>query len=186
MNGNTVKTIALGVTGSIAAYKAAEICSRLVQAGVDVNVLMTEAATKLVGERTFLTLSRNPVVSNLWNVPEWRPEHIELAERTSLLVVAPCSANFIAKHAAGIADDALTTYALAHDGPVILAPAMNPRMWAHPATRTNVGTLKERGVEFVGPVDGRVACGEGGVGRMSDVDSIVERSLAALNAESGR
>ena len=175
------KTVVLGVTGSIAAYKAAEICSRLVKAGCGVHVVMTEAATKLVGPRTFLTLSKNPVVTDLWETPEWKPEHIELAERAALLLVAPCTANFIAKHARGIADDALTTYALAHDGPVLLAPAMNPRMWNHPATRENVAILEKRGVKLVGPAVGDVACGESGKGRMEEPETIVAETLALLD-----
>lgn len=177
------KTIALGVTGSIAAYKAAEICSRLTKAGCDVHVIMTASATELIAPRTFLTLSRNPVVTDLWEAPEWKPEHIELAERADILLVAPATANFIAKHARGIADDALTTYALAHDGPVLVAPAMNPRMWRHPATRENAEILAGRGVEFVGPAIGDVACGESGAGRMEEPETIVERVLAALGAE---
>ncbi len=174
--------VVLGVTGSIAAYKAAEICSALVKSDVDVFVVMTEAATKLVGERTFLTLSRNPVVTDLWEISDWRPGHVALAERSSLLLVAPCTANFIAKHAHGIADDALTAHALAYGGKTLLAPAMNPGMWAHPATRANVDILRERGAEFVGPDEGGVACGADGVGRMAAPDEIVDRVLTALSA----
>ena len=172
---NKPETIALGVTGSIAAYKAADLCSKLVQRNYNVVVLMTASARKLITTQTFLTLSRNPVISDLWETGEWQPGHIELAARASLLLVAPCTANFIGKYANGVADDALSTYALSHRGKVLLAPAMNPAMWMHPAVRNNVRILKERGVEFIGPAEGRVACGEAeGPGRMTDVDSILE------------
>jgi phosphopantothenoylcysteine synthetase/decarboxylase len=168
------KTIALGVTGSIAAYKAADLCSKLVQADFEVIVIMTEAATKLVTPQTFLTLSKNPVITDLWKIPDWRPGHIELAERAEIFAVVPATANFIGKYTNGIADDALTTYALSHTGKVLIAPAMNPKMWRHPAVQTNVKILKERGVEFCGPAAGRVACGDDGEGRMESVNTIFE------------
>ncbi len=161
------KVVVLGITGSIAAYKAADLCSRLVKADFDVHVIMTASALKLVGEHTFLTLSRNPVITDLWEMPQWQPGHIELSERADILAVAPCSANFIGKYANGIADDALTTYALSHAGPVLIAPAMNPRMWQHPAVKDNVKKLRSRQVHVIGPGRGRVACGEAkGTGRM--------------------
>lgn len=172
---NERTTIALGITGSIAAYKAADLCSRLTKRDFDVNVLMTASAGKLVGEQTFFTLSRNPVISSLWNLSEWQPGHIALAERATLLIVAPCTANFIGKYTHGIADDALTTYALSHLGPVILAPAMNPVMWQQPAVQDNVKVLKQRGIYFVGPGTGTVACGASGVGRMAEVESIIDK-----------
>lgn len=168
------KTIVLGVTGSIAAYKAADLCSKLVQADFDVVVIMTDAAQKLVTQQTFLTLSRNPVITDLWNIPEWQPGHIALAEKAELLVVAPATANFLGKYAHGIADDALSTYALSHPGKVIVAPAMNPKMWKHPAVQDNVKLLKKRGVEFVGPASGRVACGDDGTGRMDSVEGLLK------------
>lgn len=171
----TKKTIALGVTGSIAAYKAADLCSKLVQTDFDVVVLMTAAAQKLVTSQTFLTLSRNPVITDLWNMPDWQPGHIELAERASLLVVAPCTANFIGKLAHGIADDALTTYALSHTGDILLAPAMNPKMWKNAAVQDNVSLLKKRGIGFIGPASGKVACGDDGEGRMESVEAILAR-----------
>lgn len=180
--GVNMKTVALGVTGSIAAYKTADLCGRLVKANLDVVVVMTAAARELIAPRTFLTLSRNPVITSLWDAPEWRPEHTALADRASLLVVAPCTANFIGKYAGGIADDALTTLALTHDGPALLAPAMNPRMWGHPAVRDNCDLLKRRGVEFVGPASGTVACGDEGVGRMEEVEIILKRILAILKS----
>jgi phosphopantothenoylcysteine decarboxylase/phosphopantothenate--cysteine ligase len=169
---NAQACIVLGVTGSIAAYKAADLTSRLVQADLDVHVLMTKNATNLVQPQTFLTLSRNAVTTDLWDVPNWRPEHIALADQADLLVVVPASANFIGKLAHGIADDALSTYALSHTGPVILAPAMNPRMWGHAAVQENLAALRRRGVAIVEPEEGRVACGEGGKGRLASVETI--------------
>ena len=172
--------LVLGVTGSIAAYKASELTSQLRKAGVTVRVMMTEAATRLVCPQTFQTLSRAPVVTSLWDSPEWQPRHIELALETKLLVVAPATANILAKMAQGIADDALSTFCLSHDGPVLVAPAMNPRMWKHPATQANVRLLRERGVHFVGPVVGSVACGEAGMGRMASVEEILAAALELM------
>lgn len=166
-------TVVLGVSGSISAYKAADLTSKLVQAGVDVHVVMTANAAKLVCPLTFLTLSRNPVTTDLWEQPQWQPGHIALADRADLLVVAPATANALAKMAHGIADDALSTFCLSHDGPVLVAPAMNPRMWAHPAVQANCGILRERGVEVVGPGVGRVACGHDGPGRLAPVGDIL-------------
>jgi len=167
------KTVVLGVTGSIAAYKAADICSKLSQTGHDVHVIMTESATKLVTEQTFLTLSRNPVISSLWDIPDWKPGHITLAERAALLVIAPCTANFIGKMLSGIADDALSTYALSHAGKILVAPAMNPRMWANRIVQMNCARLKEIGIRFIGPAKGKVACGDEGEGRMADTADIL-------------
>jgi phosphopantothenoylcysteine decarboxylase/phosphopantothenate--cysteine ligase len=167
------KAIALGVTGSIAAYKAAEITSRLVKEGYDVTVIMTESALKFVGEKTFFTLSRNKVITNLWDLPEWQPAHIELAARIKLFVVAPASANIIGKIANGIADDALSTFAMSHSGKLLVAPAMNLRMWNNQAVKDNCRRLKSRGAIFAGPSIGRLACGEEGFGRMSEPDEIV-------------
>jgi len=174
-------TIALGVTGSIAAYKAADLCSTLNKHDVESVVLMTKSALKLVGEQTFFTLSRNPVITDLWDVSDWQPGHIELSERAELLVVAPATANFIGKYTNGIADDPLTTYALSHTGPVLIAPAMNPKMWAHPAVQENCAKLKERGVHFVDPADGIVACGDKGTGKLAPVSDIVDRILSLLS-----
>lgn len=168
------KTVVLGVTGSIAAYKGADLCSKLVQVGYDVQVIMTAAAQKLVGPQTFFTLSRNPVMLDLWTMPEWKPGHVDLADRAELLVVAPCTANFIGKLANGIGDDALSTFALAFEGPVLIAPGMNPKMWANAAVRENVGRLQARGVKFIGPAAGRVACGDDiRPGRMEEVSAII-------------
>jgi phosphopantothenoylcysteine synthetase/decarboxylase len=177
---NKKKTVALAVTGSIAAYKAADLCSQMVKKGLDVTVIMTESAQKLICAQTFLTLSKNQVVTDLWDIPDWRPGHIELAERAELLVVAPCTANFIGKFANGIADDALSTYALSHSGKVLLAPAMNPKMWANPIVKANCEKLKGFKVEFVGPASGPVACGADGEGRMSEVKEIMNKLLSLI------
>ena len=119
--------ILLGVTGGIAIYKAADLCSKLSGAGYDVHVMMTDSARHLISDKLFFTLSRNPVIFDLWDTPTWKPGHIEISELASLMVIAPCTANFLGKYANGIADDALTTSAMAYQGEVLLAPAMNTR-----------------------------------------------------------
>ena len=141
----TVKHVVLGVTGGIAAYKAADLTSKLTQLGITVHVVMTESATELVTPRTFQTLSRQPVTTSLWEVQDWRPEHVELAQLADLMVIAPCTANMIGKIAHGIGDDALSTCVLANQAPLLLAPAMNPAMWQNLAVQENVATLRHRG-----------------------------------------
>ncbi|MDD2478332.1 MAG: flavoprotein [Victivallaceae bacterium] len=172
---NDHKSIILGVTGCIGAYKAADLCSKLTQSSYDVHVVMTSNAMKLVGELTFQTLSRNRVISSLWDSPEWEPRHTSLADKCALLVVAPCTASMMAKLAYGIADDALSTLALAHDGALMIAPAMNPRMWRHLAVQQNVSILKQRGAIFIEPGTGVVACGDYGTGRLEDIPVILEK-----------
>ena len=164
--------ITLGVTGGIAAYKAADLCSKLTQKGFQVQVVMTENATKFVAPLTFQTLSRRPVITQLWEHADWKPEHVAVAQETKLFVVAPCTANFLAKYAHGLADDALSTFAISMHCPALLAPAMNPAMWSHPAVQENVRILQSRGVHFAEPAKGRVACGADGVGRMASVEEI--------------
>ena len=178
------KKIILGVTGGIAAYKSADLCSKLTAAGYDVHVIMTASAQQLITQRCFLTLSRNPVICSLWDVPDWKPEHIELSESADLCVVAPCTANFIGKYTHGIADDALTTAALAFTGIMLLAPAMNCRMWKSPAVQENCAILRKRGVHFIGPEKGRLACGDDDVGRMSEVPDIVAKIQKLLSGKS--
>ncbi len=176
-------TVVLGVTGSIAAYKSVDLVSRLRRSGVDVQVVMTDNAARLVAPLTFLTISRNPVVDSLWNMPRWEPGHIALAEKSQLLVIAPATANIIGKLAGGIADDALSTFALAHRGPLLIAPAMNPRMWSNPTVQENCRVLRRRGARFLGPDSGSVACAGGevtGGGRMSEPESITRAVLASL------
>src|SRR5438876_9467773 len=153
----TGKNIVLGVTGSIAAYKAVDLASQLTKQNCDVHVVVTADALRFITPLTFKTLSRHPVVSDLYDEEEgWKPTHITLADEADLLLVAPATANFIAKMAHGIADDALTCIALALNpkAKVLLAPAMNGKMWLHPATLQNVAVLKARGVEFIGPEEG--------------------------------
>jgi phosphopantothenoylcysteine decarboxylase/phosphopantothenate--cysteine ligase len=162
--------ILLGVTGGIAAYKACELTRLLVKAGHDVVPLVTEGAQRFVTEETFLALARRPRNEDVY-------PHLT---RADLLVVAPCTANTLAKLSQGIADNVLTEAALAHRGPVLIAPAMNPRMWAHPATRANVETLRARGIELIGPDEGEMAEGEWGVGRLAEPDEIAARVAQLL------
>ena len=172
--------IILGVTGSIAAYKAAEITRRLRKAGAGVTCVMTAGATQFITPITLQALTGRKVVTSLFaDQPdeEWDMEHLALTEKANAILVAPATANFIARHAAGMADDALTAICLAAACPVFLAPAMNARMWTHPATRDNVATLKRRGVKFVGPVEGPHAEMQSGPGRMSDPEKIVAQVL---------
>lgn len=178
------REILVGVSGGIAAYKTAALVSRLVQAGAGVSVVMTEHATRFVGPLTFQTLSGRPVYKDLWTSAEvWSAEHIALAERADLAVVAPATANIIGKLVCGLADDLLSTVLLAVEVPLVLAPAMNARMWAHPAVRANVRTLAERGVRLVGPAEGRLACGTVGPGRMVEPEDIL---AAIVNLMGGR
>ena len=173
--------IVLGVTGGIACYKSADLCSKLVSLGCGVSVVMTANARKLISERIFFTLSRNPVLTDLFDIPDWMPGHVGLAEKADLLVVAPATANFLGKLASGIADDALSTVALTHRKPILVAPAMNPMMWESPAVQDNCALLRKRGVRFVGPGEGRLACGTSGCGRMSEVPEILETIRALLD-----
>lgn len=169
------KCILLGVTGGIAAYKSVDLCSKLSSLGYDVCVVMTQSAQKLVSECLFRTLSKNPVLTDLFESPDWRPGHVALADRADLMVVAPATANFIGKLANGIADDALSTAALAFHKRILLAPAMNTHMWRHPAVQKNCETLRSWDVEFVGPASGHLACGDVGEGRMVEVPEIIAK-----------
>ena len=178
----TGKEVVLGVTGGIAAYKSAEVVSRLRHLGINVNVIMTKNATEFVAPLTFETLSANPVVTDTFNRPErWEVEHVALAKKADVFVIAPATANILAKMACGIADDMLSTTVLATKAPVLVAPAMNTGMWTAEATQKNVAVLKQRGVHFVGPDSGILACGDTGAGRMSEPEAIVEAILGLLN-----
>jgi phosphopantothenoylcysteine decarboxylase/phosphopantothenate--cysteine ligase len=179
------KTIILGVTGGIAAYKAATLVSRLKDLGAEVWVVMTKAATQLMGPLTFRTLSGNPVITDLFSLElsALAVPHIALAEKADLVVLAPCTANIIGKAAQGIADDALTTIIMAATAPKLIAPAMNGKMWRNPAVAKNVQTLKEQGCEFIGPAEGKLACGEEDLGRMAEAEEILERIIQALVPE---
>src|SRR6202047_2941418 len=171
------KTIVLGVTGSIAAYKSAELTSLLVKQGHEVFVVMTQDATEFITPLTLQTLSKNPVMTSFYDEKEnWRPGHIELADRANLLVIAPATAHIIAELASGLAGHPLAAIALATRAPILIAPAMNGKMWEHRATQENVEKLKARGVEFIGPEEGMLACGYEGVGRLWKVDQIAFRT----------
>ena len=171
------KSIVLGVTGSIAAYKSAELASLLVKQGHDVFVVMTHDATEFITPLTLQTLSKNPVTTSFYDEKEnWRPGHIQLADRASLLLIAPATANIIAELAHGLAGHPLAAIALATRAPILIAPAMNGKMWGNAATQENVATLKSRGVEFIGPEEGMLACGYEGLGRLWKVDDIAFRA----------
>src|SRR5919108_1232788 len=164
--------VLLGVSGGIAAYKAGEICRLLVRGGHEVVPLVTPAAERFVTAETFRALARRPPGDDVY---------LHLT-RADLLVVAPCTANTLAKLAYGLSDNVLTEAALAHRGPVLVAPAMNPRMWSHPATRANAELLRSRGVDLVGPHEGETAEGELGVGRMAEPEEILRAATALLYA----
>ncbi len=183
------KKVLLGVCGGISAYKVAELARLLVKAGADVKVMMTESGQKFVTPLTFRTLTGNPVATTLWSDPGSPFPHISMSDEADLIVVAPATANIIAKMAGGVADDLLSTTLLAVKSPVLVAPAMNTRMYLHPATRDNMRTLRQRGVVFVEPGDGSLACGDDGLGRMAEPSQIFEavtRELERSRALEGR
>lgn len=168
------RKLLLCVCGGIAAYKAADLVRRLREAGATVQVAMTENAQRFVGAQTFQALSGLPVRTSLWDAAaEQAMGHLELARWADAVVIAPATANTLARLAHGFADDLVTTLCLATTAPITVAPAMNHRMWLHPATQANVALLRERGVRFVGPADGPLAEGESGPGRMSEPLDIV-------------
>ena len=172
--------VLLGMTGGIAAYKAAELVRRLRDAGAEVRVVMTESAGRFVTALTFQALSGNPVRSSLWDEgAEAAMGHIELARWAEEVLIAPASADTIARLAQGRADDLLSTLVLASSAPLSVAPAMNQQMWAHPATRANIDLLRQRGVRVLGPASGSQACGDVGDGRMLEPDDIVQGLLQA-------
>ena len=178
----TTPLVVLGVSGSIAAYKSADLASQLVKQGFEVRVVMTAAAERFITPLTLQTLSRNEVART--TSPEssdWKPIHIDLADRAALLLIAPATANLIAELAQGLAHHPLAEIALATRAPILIAPAMNGNMWLHPATQQNVSILKARGVRFVGPSEGLLACGYEGIGRLSDVDDILSAVTSILH-----
>lgn len=175
----TRPTVVLGVTGCIAAYKACELARALQRDGCRVKVVMTEAATRFVGPATFRALTGEPVATSLWDDPaSARVFHVSLAEEADVYVVAPATANVIAKLAHGRADDLLTTAALATEAPLVIAPAMNTHMWRAEATIANVATLRERGAVVVEPASGALACGDEGEGRLAEIETIAGAVLA--------
>jgi phosphopantothenoylcysteine decarboxylase/phosphopantothenate--cysteine ligase len=168
--------ILLGVCGGIAAYKTADLCSKLIREQAGVTVAMTEPAQQFVSPLTFSTLSGRRVYTDLFNEEQvYEAEHIALTHRADLIVVAPATTNILAKLATGICDDMLSTLLCSAESDVLLAPAMNQRMWEHPATQDNVKKLQQWGCHFVGPATGRLACGDEGVGRMAEPNEILER-----------
>ena len=169
----------LGVTGGIAAYKSALLARLLSEAGMDVTAVLTDSATRFIGPETFSALTGHPAYVSLWDRPG-EILHVRLAHETDVAVVAPCTANTVAKLAYGLADDLLTSTLLEYDGPLVLAPGMHSGMWGADATQTNVATLSGRGVRFVGPVDGPLAHGDTGPGRMSEPGEIADAVFAAL------
>ena len=178
---NEQKIIVVGVTGSIAAFKAADLVSKLVKRGHEIHVVMTAAARQFITPLTLQTLSRNPVLESVFDEKEsWRPGHIDLADRAALLLIAPATANTIAALAHGFAHDALTEIALATEAPLLIAPAMNGKMWKHPATQANVALLQSRGVHFIGPEAGLLACGYEGLGRLWNIDEVIARAEELL------
>ncbi len=173
------RTVVLGVTGGIAAYKAVEVCRRLVDAGVHVAPVLTRDATRFVGEVTFSALASEPARTSLWGGGEVIP-HTRLGRQADLVVVAPATARLIGLYAAGISSDLLTATLIATRAPVLVCPAMHGEMWEHPAVQDNVARLAARGVHFVGPENGRLAGGDEGPGRMADPAAIVSAALALL------
>jgi phosphopantothenoylcysteine decarboxylase/phosphopantothenate--cysteine ligase len=178
------RNIVLGVTGGIAAYKAAELVRELVRAGTKVHVVMTQSAQAFITPLTFQTLSGNPVITELFSlIEESEIGHIALADKAEVLVIAPATANMIGKIAGGIADDMLTTIVMATKAPVLLAPAMNVHMWENPGCQENIQKLRSRGFHFIDPEPGELACGYEGKGRLAEVSAIVEEIRAILSPQ---
>ncbi|QDT33040.1 bifunctional phosphopantothenoylcysteine decarboxylase/phosphopantothenate--cysteine ligase CoaBC [Thalassoglobus polymorphus] len=178
----TNKEILIGITGGIAAYKVAELTSQLVQQGAGVTVAMTDSAQKFIGKTTFQALTGRPVYTELFEPQEhFIGEHIGLARRADLLLIAPATANVIGRMAHGLADDLLTTLALAVTCPVVIAPAMNNEMWSKPSVQRNLTQLKEDGIHMVGPDEGWLSCQSIGPGRMSSPDAILKTLINLLD-----
>ncbi len=175
--------IIIGITGSIAAYKAADITSQLIKDGHEVHVVMTQSATEFITPLTLQVLSRNPVLVSLEDEKQsWKPGHIDLADRADLFVIAPASANTIGNLANGLAPDPLTSIYLATKAKILIAPAMNGKMWDHPATQRNVNTLTKDGCKFIGPEQhGMLACGYKGSGRLQDVETILQKITSLIS-----
>lgn len=174
------KLIVLGVTGSIAAYRAADLAGALVKAGATVHVILTSSGARFITPLTLRTMSRNPVITDMWDDSGWKPGHINLADEADLLLVAPATAHVIAEFAHGLAPDMLTCTYLATKAPTLIAPAMNTKMLEHPATQANIELLKQRGVTFVEPATGMLACGYEGKGHIAETAEIVRAAGQVL------
>ncbi len=175
------RNILLVISGGISAYKSLELIRLVRKAGADVTCIITDGGQKFITPMSAAALSENPVYTDLWSLKdESEMGHIRLSRENDLIVVAPASANTIAKMAHGLADDLASTVLLASDKPVLIAPAMNPQMWKHPAVRDNIALLKKRGVRQVGPNNGDTACGEDGVGRMAEPEEILDAAAGLL------
>jgi len=178
---NRLKTLVLGVTGSIAAYKAVELAGRFTAEGFRVDVIMTESAQKFISPLTFRNITGRPVVTTMWDLAsEFSVEHVALAEAADIVLIAPATANIIAKIACGMADDMLSCTVLATKAPIVIAPAMNDNMWSNAITRENVVRLVKRGFTFVGPARGRLASGKIGLGRLTSLDEIYGITMQVL------
>ena len=182
-NNRIMATIVIGISGSIAAYKAADLTSKLTKEGHSVHCVMTRSATEFITPLTLQTLSRNPVLVSLQDEKDsWKPGHIALADDADLMLIAPATANTIGLMANGLAPDPLTSIYLATKAPILIAPAMNGKMWKHDATQRNVAQLKEDGCSFIGPEeDGMLACGYEGAGRLWETSEIVSKALEILD-----
>lgn len=168
------KSVVIGVTGSIAAYKACDVAGSLRKGGLDVHVVMTENAREFVSELTFRTVSRNRVTTGMFDSPDgWNPQHTSLADMADLILIAPATASIIAKLASGVCDDILTCTVYASKAPVLIAPAMNEKMYRHPVTQANIEKLRKIGYSFVGPVRGELACGHLDIGHIAPATEIV-------------
>ena len=178
------KTIIVGVTGGISAYKSADLVSKLVQAGADVWVAMTKEAAKLVTPLTFRTLSRNPVITDLFSeeLADIPVPHISITEKADLIIIAPATANIIGKIARGIADDPLSTMVMVSKAPKLVAPAMNRNMWENPVVQENISKLKDLGYQILGPEIGWLACGDEGIGRMVEVPAMISKATEMIEA----
>jgi phosphopantothenoylcysteine decarboxylase / phosphopantothenate---cysteine ligase len=182
MEQTTAKRIVLGITGGIAAYKAAELARLLVKQGIEVQVAMTEAACHFITPTTMQALTGRPVLVNQWDAVDNGMAHISTSRAADAIVIAPASADFIAKLAHGVADDLLSTLCLARDCPLLVAPAMNKQMWSNPATQRNIAQIESDGIVLLGPASGAQACGEEGVGRMLEADALARDIVNFLQA----
>ncbi len=178
---DSIKTVVLGVTGGIAAYKSLDITSKLKKSGIDVHVIMTKSATEFINPITFQSISQNMVTTEMFSEPKaWEIQHISLAKKADLMLIAPATANIIGKVANGIADDFLSTTVMATKAPVVFAPAMNCNMYTNSIVQNNMAKLKEYGYTFIAPSNGRLACGDVGEGKLEDTDIIVENIISML------